>query len=98
MNQSENLEPRDHWDYLDKIKIIAEKINYVIKQLTALLHYSRFIETAWTVLQWNFRFATALDINVPSPFLLSGVVINELANNQVFPSDLLDCMRWHLKM
>lgn len=46
MNQSESLEPRDHCDYLDKIKIKTEKINYVIKQLTALLHYSRFVETA----------------------------------------------------
>lgn len=84
MNQSESLEPRDHWDYLAKIKTKTEKINYVIKQLTALLHHSRFVETAWTVLQWNFRFATALDINVSSLFHFNEVVIQGLRSNQVF--------------
>lgn len=98
MNQSESLEQRDHWDYLDKIKIKVEKINYVIKQSTALLHYRRFIATASTVLQWNVRFAKALGINISSPFLLSDAVIYELGNHQLFSSDLIDYVRCRLKM
>jgi len=90
MHQSESLEQKDHWDYLDKIKIKVEKMNYVIKQLTALPHYSRCIATALTVLQWKIKFATALNINIFSPFLLSDVVIDELGNNQVFSLDLID--------
>lgn len=98
MNQSESLEPREYWGYLDKIKIKVEKKNYVIKQLTTLLHYSRFIATALTVLQCNVRFATALDINISSTFLLSDVVIDELGNNQVCSLDLIACIRCHLKI
>lgn len=98
MNQSESLEQRDHWDYLDKIKSKVEKINYVIKQLTAILHYRRFIAMVLTVLQWSVRFATALDSNISSPFLLSDVVIDELVNNQVFSLDLIEHIKCHLKI
>lgn len=64
MNQSESLKQREHWDYIKKIKIKVENINIIIKQMTALLHYSRFIATALPVLQHSIKFATALDINI----------------------------------